>query len=753
MYSRLSRALSCVLTCSMTLCLMSTPAVMATETDEQEPVVLGADEPAADTDEAVVLDGEADETAGDAQGDERDAGDEQAADSADEKADDDASKGNDDEDVEAKKTEGSVTDNAAQKQGTALEAQSTKAQSDAFAAKYVGTIPDGTYSFVSTLSNGYAMDLRGSSKADGATIIVWSPSSNNNQRWEIKSAGGGYVTIKSVCSGKYLQAGYNGKAEAVVQCARNTSNRGQLWIACVDGSSYKFVPATDLNRSLYVSGSSVVVAPASKAGQQNSHWRIKISEDAMNALAKAHKSDLPNGSYMFKSASNDNLALQTANASTDNSALAQVGTKGCLTSQGWIVSHDSTGYVTFVNDRSARALDVRGSKCVAGTQLIQWTKSDKFQRNQRWVAIKNSDGSYSLMTSLLGDILCIGATKLSNGSEVRLAQKGTDGSQRWNIEKVPERFSHLQDVAEGQYAIRTALDTSKSLDVPGSSKSATGVTVKLWNFNGTDNQMWTLTQDERGFVHLRAKHSGLFLAYRDGRLTQTPYDDGWVFESAGNGTYNIYDARTGLYLDVRRSNTDIKTNQIITYSKSSGNNQKWQVSSPTIGVNTPIMGSATVKQAAAVRYVKSLLGKKTLPSKWVKDGETVEKIVKYFYEEGAAENVRADIALAQAIHETACFQYTGDVKPEQYNFAGIGATGGGVRGNSFGSARIGIRAQIQHLKAYASTQALKKSCVDPRFQYVNRGCATTIAGLANKWAIDSVYATSILRYLNAMMKA
>ena len=749
MYSRLSRALSCALTCSMTLCLMCAPSVMATETDEQESVVLEGGEAAADTDDAVVLDGETGEPAGDAQ-----TADAERTDAADGKATDDAAKGDDDSDeVEAGKTEASVADRAAQKQGTALEAQSTKAESDAFAAKHVGTLPDGTYSFVTTLSTGYAMDLRGSSKADGATIITWSPSSNSNQRWEVKSAGGGYVTIKSVCSGKYLQAGYKGSAEAVVQCARNSSERGQLWIACVDGKSYKFVPATDLNRSLYVSGSAVVAAPASRAGQQNSHWKLKMSEDAMNALAKAHKGDLPNGSYMFKSAGNDNLALQTANASTDNSAIAQVGTKGCLTSQGWIISHDSTGYVTFVNDRSARALDVRGSKCAAGTQLIQWTKSDKFQRNQRWVAIKNSDGSYSLMTSLLGDILCIGATKLSNGAEVQLAQKGTASTQRWNIEKVPERFAHLQDVAEGVYAIRTALDTSKSLDVPGSSKVANTVTVKLWNFNGTDNQMWTLTQDERGFVHLRARHSGLFLAYRNGKLTQVPYDDGWVFESAGGGTYNIYDARTGLYLDVRRSNTDIKTNQIITYAKSSGNNQKWQVSSPTIGVNTPIMGSATVKQAAAVRYVKSLLGKKTLPQKWLNDGETVEKIVQYFYEEGAAENVRADIALAQSIHETACFQYTGDVKPKQYNFAGIGATGGGEPGNSFKNAREGVRAQIQHLKAYASTQALKKTCVDPRFQYVKRGCATTIAGLANKWAIDSSYATSILKYLNAMMKA
>ena len=71
--------------------------------------------------------------------------------------------------------------------------------------------------------------------------------------------------------------------------------------------------------------------------------------------------------------------------------------------------------------------------------------------------------------------------------------------------------------------------------------------------------------------------------------------------------------------------------------------------------------------------------------------------------------------------ETGWLTFGGDVSITQYNFAGLGATGGGVPGNSFSTIRKGIRAHIQHLKAYASKAPLNKKCVDPRFSYVTRG--------------------------------
>ena len=99
----------------------------------------------------------------------------------------------------------------------------------------------------------------------------------------------------------------------------------------------------------------------------------------------------------------------------------------------------------------------------------------------------------------------------------------------------------------------------------------------------------------------------------------------------------------------------------------------------------------------------------------------METFVHIIYEEAVAEGVRPEVVLAQTCNETGFLQYTGDVRVEQRNFAGIGATGGGAPGYSFPDVRTGIRAQVQHLKAYACNEPLINGCVDPRFTLVKRG--------------------------------
>lgn len=109
-------------------------------------------------------------------------------------------------------------------------------------------------------------------------------------------------------------------------------------------------------------------------------------------------------------------------------------------------------------------------------------------------------------------------------------------------------------------------------------------------------------------------------------------------------------------------------------------------------------------------------------------------LAKIFLEEGEREGVRGDGAFCQSLIETGYFRFGGDVQPNQHNYAGLGATGG-VSGISFPDDRTGIRAQIQHLKSYASTDNLIQDCVDPRYKYVKKGCVPTFEQLSGKWAV------------------
>ena len=122
-----------------------------------------------------------------------------------------------------------------------------------------------------------------------------------------------------------------------------------------------------------------------------------------------------------------------------------------------------------------------------------------------------------------------------------------------------------------------------------------------------------------------------------------------------------------------------------------------------------------------------------------------------YVEEAETENINVEVAFCQAMLETGWLKFGGAVKIDQFNFAGIGATDGGASGASFTNPRRGIRAHVQHLKAYANEEALINPCVDPRFGLVKRGSAPYVEWLGQKenpngygWATRKNYGYSIL---------
>ncbi|MDO4849091.1 MAG: glucosaminidase domain-containing protein [Coriobacteriia bacterium] len=256
---------------------------------------------------------------------------------------------------------------------------------------------------------------------------------------------------------------------------------------------------------------------------------------------------------------------------------------------------------------------------------------------------------------------------------------------------------------------------------------------------------------------------GMLVADNNGRLAWTSGDGGWVITADYDGSMQRYwvddspgDGLMGAHIGaftVAGQNYYGRDDQGYVVRG------EWAAPNGTVyygdndGVVTegqPIMGASRHTVAQMVAYYKAT--GKAYPSAALGRGgaSSIETFCAILCEEAAAEGVRAEVVFAQAMLETAWLQFGGDVRVEQFNFAGIGATGGGVPGNSFADVRTGLRAQVQHLKAYASTDALNNSCVDPRFSYVSRGCAPTIEKLSNKWAASSTYGEDMKRVLNGL---
>jgi hypothetical protein len=125
------------------------------------------------------------------------------------------------------------------------------------------------------------------------------------------------------------------------------------------------------------------------------------------------------------------------------------------------------------------------------------------------------------------------------------------------------------------------------------------------------------------------------------------------------------------------------------------------------------------------------------------DRAAVRELAAAYVAESAAEGVNHDVAFAQMCVETGFLKFGGLVTADMHNYCGLGSIGPGKPGERFPTARIGVRAHVQHLKAYASSEPLRGAVVDPRFRYVKRGTAPTIAGLSGTWAADPRYAQKI----------
>lgn len=162
-----------------------------------------------------------------------------------------------------------------------------------------------------------------------------------------------------------------------------------------------------------------------------------------------------------------------------------------------------------------------------------------------------------------------------------------------------------------------------------------------------------------------------------------------------------------------------------------------------------IIGTPLASQEQCVKYLLSVNPRPDI-------SVSPKELVSYYYEEGAREGVRPDVAFAQALKETGFFRYGGTVTPDQNNYCGLGTTSSDVKGAYFSSAKLGVRAQIQHLLAYASTRKPSEAVVDPRYGLVRNSYGSRTlnswTALNGRWAVPgNSYGQSIMSMFREML--
>lgn len=651
---------------------------------------------------------------------------------------------------------------------------------DQIANENKNLIPDGKY----------VLDIEGGSTSNYGNVQLYLNNESTAQAFKVSHDAQGYVTFTNVNSGKVLDVS-GGIASNGRNVQQYTSNgtRSQKWVIKKSGNGYTIVSALDSNFVLDLSSGKVNngqnIQIYSSNGSNAQKWNLTkylSKQEKLNQLAAENKNTLADGVYKIGNAQNSNYVLDIASGSKNNGANVQLYLSNGTTAQSFKVTHDTNGYVTFTNVNSGKALDVSGGKVANYSNIQQYNSNGT--KSQKWI-VKKSGSGYTIISALDSNyVLDLSGGKVVNSRNIQLYQGNGSTAQQWTFEKNITERERLDEMAtqnksmmdDGVYYIKNR-DVKFALDVSGGS-AYSGANVQLYSLNKTDAQKWLVSHDSKGYVSFKNVNSDMYLtatgsgngANVNQQSPSNGYNQKWIIAFDSNQNIKLVSGLDSKFvIDVSGGKIQNGSN-IQLYTSNNSAAQKWvfEYISKDVQVSlTKIMGTSQTSVAQMVRYYKAnASGYDTFKAKYegkydgslAKGGaSTIEQFAQIFYEEANAEGVKAEIAFTQCMKETGFLKYGGDVLPNQYNFAGIGATGA-VHGASFKDVRTGIRAQIQHLKAYASTSPLNNACVDPRFNLVTRNTAPYVEWLGIQenpngygWATAKNYGYDIVGMVKVLL--
>ena len=662
---------------------------------------------------------------------------------------------------------------------------------DTLAKDNRNVLADGTYNIQSLVNPNYVLDIYGGYTTNGANVQLYRSNDTEAQLFKVTHDSQGYVTFTNVKSGKVLDVygGTKKNNQNIWQFSSNGS-RAQKWIVKPDGNGYVIISALDSNYVLDLSTGKAVnssnIQLYTYCGSNAQRWKFSklVSKtDKLNSLAQLNKNVLADGTYVISTALSSNYVLDVYGGYTWNKANVQLFAKNGTDAQAFKVTHDSQGYVTFTNINSGKVLEVAGSRAGNNANVQQYSLDGS--RAQKWVVQKYGSG-YTIISALDPNfVLDLSGALVMNGRNIGLYQNNGSKAQQWNFSK------HMTDrercdlfaaqnkgkMADGVYYIKNK-NVNYALDVYGGSLYG-GANVQLYSLNRSNAQKWKITHDSKGYVMFQNVGSGMYLTAGGSgnsanvyqQKQSNGYNQKWIIMFDTNSNLRIVSAlHSNRVLDIHGGMIRNFSN-IQLYDSNNSNAQKWvfeYINTNATGGLMQIMGTSQTTVAQMVRYYNAnASGYDTFKAKYngkyngvlAKGGaSTINQFAQIFYEEATSEGVRAEVAFTQCMKETGFLKYGGDVLPNQYNFAGIGATGA-VHGASFSNVRMGVRAQIQHLKAYGSISPLTKPCVDPRFNLVKRGSAQYVEWLGIKenpngygWATSKRYGHDIVSMVNSLLR-
>ncbi|MDB0657942.1 RICIN domain-containing protein, partial [Bifidobacterium adolescentis] len=279
------------------------------------------------------------------------------------------------------------------------------------------------------------------------------------------------ISGDGVSGGKLsLKSGASAQLTATVK-PDNATDRKVTWTS--SDSSVANVMGTGVVTAGSKAGKATVTATA---GGKSASVEVTVEAQdpyaELDALAKAHASDLEDGTYTVSTALKDGMVLDVADGSAKDGANARLWSSNGTKAQRWTVSHDSKGYVTLRNVNSGKALDVKDGKAANGSNVQQYAPNS--YRSQKWVAVR-SGSVYKLVSALSPSMaLDVKDGKAANGSNVQIYTANGYRSQQWTFGTVGQslksatvwyRPSSTQSRVRVQWRVYGSPDTTGGVEM------------------------------------------------------------------------------------------------------------------------------------------------------------------------------------------------------------------------------------------------------------------------------------------------
>lgn len=486
----------------------------------------------------------------------------------------------------------------------------------------------------------------------------------------------------------------------------------------------------------------------------------------VEVLPLENRMHVGSGEYYIQSAQKETITLDIKDDSVREATHACIDEKKGTLSQSFSIKHLENGYYQILDQNSGLAIGVCENSQDNNLQIWQsaWTGADE----QLWEFEATQDG-YCYIRSKLGTYLTRVEADSPMGGNVVAYEKLDMEKQGWIVKAFSEEKEKMpflkkkgyvasvfrtDEVSEGIFLIRAEMAGGV---LSGSSATSTDSLMVLMEDGYSGNQQWSVIAVDGTyyrFMNIASSEALSIEQKADGTTVVTErtwnHEESqlWEFLINEDGRYYIR-ARSGDYLGVSGGVVSLMSDM---------EKQTWTLCSK----NCAIMGKSTTSVSQMAKYYNRK-HEDTYPTEIMQLGGAADiyEFCQIIMEEAVAEGVRAEVVFSQVILETGWLSFTGSVRPEWYNFCGLGAVDSDPAGGAahFLDVREGIRAQVQHLKAYASKEALNNECVDPRFELVKRGCSPYVQWLGTKdnpngygWATGQGYGNKLLTLLYALQE-